>query len=107
MVLVAETCGEMLFRQLEKNLQSLFCRAIAVDEESERLESGKAGALSAFAASAAGLPFALSSSAEPIELASSIVIVFVTGLLFGVTYRYPPLFCSQTLLHCPSLQDLL
>ena len=71
-------------------------RATAVDEESERLESGKAGALSAFAATAAGLPFALSSStAEPVGLASSVMMVFVTGLLFGVTYRYPSSPCSQ------------
>ncbi len=64
-------------------------RAVAVDEESERLESGKAGAIAALAASAAGLPFALSSSAlQPLELASSVIVVFITGLLFGVTYRY-------------------
>ena len=63
-------------------------RAIAVDEESERLESAKAGVIAALAATAAGLPFALSSSAgQPLELASSAAIIFVTGLLFGVTYR--------------------
>lgn len=59
-----------------------------MDEESERLESAKAGGIAALAATAAGLPFALSSSAgQPLELASSAAIIFVTGLLFGVTYR--------------------
>lgn len=67
-----------------------------MDEESERLESGKAGAVSALAATAASLPFAVSSSiAQPIELASSVAVVFVTGLLFGVTYRYLASCCSQ------------
>lgn len=60
-----------------------------MDEEAERLESGKAGGIAAVSATAASLPFALATSfSSPLELASSLAVVFVTGLLFGVTYRY-------------------
>ena len=51
------------------------------------MESGKAGGIGAVAAAAASLPFALTSSGTPLEFAGSLGIVFVTGLLFGVTYR--------------------
>lgn len=58
-----------------------------MDENTERAESGKAAGISAVAASAAGLPFAVASLDRPMELFTSATALFVTGLLFGVTYR--------------------
>lgn len=63
-------------------------RATALDEESERIESAKAGAVAAVGSTVASLPFAATMTGSLVEAALALGVAFVTGLLFGVTYRY-------------------
>mmetsp|Transcript_6376 Transcript_6376/g.8637 ORF Transcript_6376/g.8637 Transcript_6376/m.8637 type:complete len:337 (-) Transcript_6376:218-1228(-) len=60
-----------------------------IDEEAERMESGKAAVGAGLAGTLAGLPFALASnSGGLLLLALSVATTFVSCALFGVTYRY-------------------
>ena len=63
------------------------CRSSVVNEESERVESGKAGAVAAAGSAAGSLPFIVASSPSGFASFASLAAVLVTGLLFGVTYR--------------------
>jgi hypothetical protein len=59
-----------------------------VDEDAERVESAKAGAVAAAAGTLLSLPLLLSQSSDTIVAAESVAGVLVSCLVFGVTYRY-------------------
>lgn len=61
-----------------------------VDESKERVESGKAAAISGFSGILVGLPFIFVSFENPFGLNSliSVGVILTTCVLFGVTYRY-------------------
>lgn len=59
-----------------------------VDEDAERVESAKAGAVAAAAGTLLSLPLLLSQSSDSIVAAESVAGVLVSCLVFGVTYRY-------------------
>ena len=59
-----------------------------VDEDAERVESAKAGAVAAAAGTLLSLPLLLSQSSDAVVAAESVAGVLVSCLVFGVTYRY-------------------
>lgn len=59
-----------------------------IDEDAERMESGKVAAVSGIMGTLAGLPFFLAASLDGIELAVSAGFLFASCALFGLTYRY-------------------
>ena len=59
-----------------------------IDENAERVESAKAGAVAAAAGTLLSLPLLLSQSSEPLVAAESVAGALVSCLVFGVTYRY-------------------
>lgn len=59
-----------------------------IDEDAERVESAKAGAVAAAAGTLLSLPLLLSQSSETLVAAESVAGALVSCLVFGVTYRY-------------------
>ena len=59
-----------------------------IDEDAERVESAKAGAVAAAAGTLLSRPLLLSQSSETLVAAESVAGALVSCLVFGVTYRY-------------------
>ena len=67
-----------------------------MNEEAEKLESGKAALIGGLGALAGAVPLSLGASSPLLVSLSSIAISLITGVLFAVTYRLV-FICSGTL----------